>query len=87
MPTIEAMGRQVSVICSDTAALPEVTLGLANYYAPACDAQSLARAIADVLTRAPSPQHLRETADKVKRHYDITTVAKQYLDLWESLLE
>jgi len=87
MPAIEAMGRQIPVICSDTTSLPEVTLGLANYYTPARDAQSLAQAVADALISLPPAQYLLETADKVKQYYGIIPVAKQYLDLWESLLE
>lgn len=87
MPLIEAMGRQIPVICSDTTSLPEVTMSLANYYTPACDVRSLAQVMEEVLTHLPSSQFLKETADRVQKRYGIATVAKQYLDLWESLVE
>jgi glycosyltransferase involved in cell wall biosynthesis len=87
MPLIEAMGRQIPVICNDTTSLPEVTMSLANYYTPACDVRSLAQVMAEVLTHLPSSQYLKETADNVQKRYGIATVAKQYLDLWESLVE
>lgn len=85
MPPIEAMGRGVPVVSSDSTSLPEVTLGMAKYYSPARDAGALAEAIASALEHRPSVEALEKTAARVRQEYNIGTVAQQYVRLWESL--
>jgi glycosyltransferase involved in cell wall biosynthesis len=85
MPVVEAMGRQIPVVCGDTTSLPEVTLGLATYYSPATDAQALAQAIIKVLRQPPTLERLQEISSQVRQVYNAVAVARQYLALWESL--
>jgi glycosyltransferase involved in cell wall biosynthesis len=85
MPAVEAMGREVPVVCSDTTALPEVTLGLAVYYSPVTDAEALAQAVNKILQQPPKQERLREISERVRKTYNVVTISRQYLDLWESL--
>lgn len=85
MPVVEAMGRQIPVVCSDTTALPEVTLGLATYYSPATDADALSKAILGILQQPPMQERLQEISNRVRQLYDAVTISRQYLALWESL--
>lgn len=85
MPVVEAMGRQIPVVCSDTTALPEVTLGLATYYSPATDTEAMAQAIMNILQQPPTQERLQEISNQVRQLYNPVTISRQYLALWESL--
>jgi len=85
MPVLEAMGRQIPVVCSNTTALPEVTLGLITYYSPATDPEALSKAIIKTLQQPPKQEQLQEISNQVRQLYDAVTISRQYLALWESL--
>ncbi len=82
------VGRNVLIrpsVCSDTTALPEVTLGLVAYYSPAEDTEALAQAIVNTLERLLSEEQLQEISKQVRYLDNPETISKQYLALWESL--
>jgi glycosyltransferase involved in cell wall biosynthesis len=85
MTPIEAMGAGVPTLTSRETALPETTLGLAQYYEPARDPAALAARIVEVLERPPSAADRAGIRAAVRARYDYRAVAREYWQLLEGL--
>lgn len=72
---IEAAICKTPVICTKETALPEVTMGLVNYYEPSLDSEALKNAILEVLNNYPSEKRLQTISDTFKESYDNTRQA------------
>lgn len=81
---IEAALLQTPVITAKTSALPEVTLGLLNYYEPATDSHALAMKMIDILRNPPQTDKRQKIADTYARAYDEASIANRYHSLFES---
>lgn len=82
MTAIEMMGKGIPTIVSDTTSLPEVTMGLCRYYAPADDVNALALQIEDEFTNPTSVEDLRSIAQAVKTNYSYESISQEY---WQFL--
>lgn len=78
---IEAAICGTPVICTKETALPEVTMGLLNYYEPALDAIALKSKIEEVLNNYPTDEQLKKISDIFKAKYDITQQAMKFLNV------
>ena len=79
---IEAAILGTPVLTSKETALYETTLGLLNYYEPACDDDVLARRISEILAAPPSPKKLFDIAQTLALQYD---ECKQAQEVWKYL--
>lgn len=86
MTPIEAALFEVPVLVARSTSLPEVTCGLAHEYAPATDAQALARAMLDALAQPPDAARLRAIRDLYAERYDYRRVAAAYMATFDALL-
>ena len=69
---IEAAFYHCPVICSRCDSLPEVTMGLVDYYEPAMDENCLSEVIIETLSNPPSKARLRMVSDRFKEAYNST---------------
>lgn len=85
MPAVEALGMGLPVLTTRCGALPEVTLGKAQYLSDPLDAEEMATAMQSMLCNrwefVPSP----EMVASVRSRYAADEVANQYLGLSRSL--
>lgn len=79
-PPIEAGLLRVPVISSTSDSLPEVTLGLLNYYEPATDENHLAEAIVKVLSKPIPENELEIIKQRFENKYSVDVVAKKICD-------
>ncbi len=88
MTAVEAILAGVPVLASRVAAVPEVTMGLCDYYAPPDDVTVLAEAMKKILLEQGSPDtnHLKMISDKMDGRYNHVQISKQYYDLLMSLM-
>lgn len=88
MTTIEAMLAGVPALASRVSAVPEVTMGLCNYYEPADDANALAEAMKRLLLSGDrtSGSQLADISGKVDEQYNYLKISRQYFDLLTSLI-
>ena len=89
MTTIEAMLAEVPALASNVSAVPEVTMGLCNYYEPPDDEKALAHAMKNILLGKESAHasHLKMISRKIKDRYNYVEISRQYYDLLRSLMD
>ena len=66
---IEAAYYRCPVVCSRCDSLPEVTMGLVNYYDPPTDATQLSEVIINILKHKPKENDLIDISNKFKTAY------------------
>lgn len=77
---VEAAMCGTPVICTRETALPEVTMGLVNYYEPALDHIALKNKIMEVLKNYPTKEQLKVISDTFKAQYDNAMQARKIYD-------
>ncbi len=77
---IEAAICGTPVICTKETALPEVTMGMLNYYEPALDFIALKNRIQEVLENYPTKEQLKKISDTFKAEYENVKQAKKIYD-------
>ena len=89
MTSIEAMLSGVPTLVSAVSAVPEVTMGLCQYYEPAEDEEELSRAIKKILLadEKENDEKLRAIGDQVRDRYDYVKISLQYFDFLTSNMQ
>lgn len=77
---VEAAICGTPVICTKETALPEVTMGLVNYYEPALDFIALKNKIMDLLENYPKKTELDYISDTLRLRYDNVQQAGKLYD-------
>ena len=80
---IEAAIYGCPVISSKCESLPEVTMGLVNYYEPATDASALADVMLKVLEAPPAKEELKSLSETFSHCYSSQNHAKELEKLFE----
>jgi len=83
MTAVEALMLGAPCLLSDIPVNREVTMGLADYYAPPEDAIVLAEKILESLAKTHTDQELTMRAGSMIERYNYTRVAKEYIMLFE----
>lgn len=83
---IEAAMLGAMVLTSTETSLPEVTLGLLNYYEPAKDEKVLADKILELLSNPISLDERERIAKVLKEQYDSLRIAQAYYDLFKKIV-
>lgn len=88
MTAVEAMLAGVPVLVSNVSAVPEVTMGLCNYYEPPDDADVLAEAMKKKLPGEANTNagQLEMISKKINDKYNYVKISRQYFDVLASLL-
>lgn len=88
MTTVEAMLAGVPALASRVSAVPEVTMGLCNYYEPPDDADALAESMKHLLLGdgRPAASLLADISSKIDEQYNYANISRQYYDLLISLM-
>ncbi|MFA5322977.1 MAG: glycosyltransferase family 1 protein [Smithella sp.] len=89
MTAVEAMLAGVPVLVSNVSAVPEVTMGLCNYYEPPDDAEVLAEAMKKILlgeVKSDADQ-LKMISSKINAQYNYVKISRHYFDLLTSLIQ
>ena len=87
MTAIEMMGKGIPTIVSKSTAMPEVTLGLCNYYEPADNYYDLADAIMREIESPKSENDLLKIAEIVRKKYSYYSIAEEYLEVFEKWIQ
>lgn len=89
MTAVEAMLAGVPVLVSNVSAVPEVTMGLCNYYEPPDDAGALAEAMKKILLEGENydADQLRMISSKINEQYNYVKISRHYFDLLTSLMQ
>lgn len=89
MTAVEAMLACVPVLASNVSAVPEVTMGLCNYYEPPDDEEALAKAMKKILIEGahPNADQLEMISRTINDRYNYVKISRQYFDLLTSLLQ
>jgi glycosyltransferase involved in cell wall biosynthesis len=89
MTCVEAMLAGAPTLVSRISAIPEVTMGLCDYYEPPDDAQALAEAIKGILLNKEkkTPAELEIISRKIYDQYNYIKISRQYFDLITSLMK
>lgn len=82
---IEAGLMKVPVLSSEEMCLKDVSFGLLRYYAPADDADALAKAIEHYFENPASKEELDATAEKFASEYSSSHIASEYLKIINGL--
>ena len=72
----------ISTMCES---LPEVTLGMVNYYEPPTDDTQLSRKLLEVLNNPPSKKELSNISDTFKSKYSVENHARNLLNLFDMI--
>ncbi len=80
LSAVEGMYAQVPCLVADNSAVREVTLGRADYYAPATDADQLGRKIAEILARSKDDVYLARSSELIQNKYSYLKIAEDYLE-------
>lgn len=86
MTAVEAMIWKIPTLVSMAAANYETTGGLAEYYEPAEDAAVLAQRIQDIMKSPTDNMELEEHSKIMMRQYHYTKISKQYMELFENIM-
>jgi glycosyltransferase involved in cell wall biosynthesis len=88
MTCVEAMLAGAPALVSRVSAIPEVTMGLCDYYDPPDDARALAHAIKKILLNKEkkTPAELEIISRKIYDQYNYIKISRQYFDLITSLM-
>lgn len=76
MPPVEALGFRLPVITTRRGAIPETTLGMAEYVDDPCDAGELAKMMAEVLEN--SARYRPADPSRIRSHYSVKRIATMY---------
>lgn len=89
MTCVEAMLAGVPVLASRVTAIPEVTMGLCDYYEPPEDADALAAAIRRILLgeEKKTPAQLEAASKKIYERYNYVKISRQYFDFLIALIK
>jgi glycosyltransferase involved in cell wall biosynthesis len=89
MTAVEAMLSGVPTLVSNVSAVPEVTMGLCNYYEPPDDAGVLADAIKGIIlnNEEKDGDYLKIISTKIEDRYNYVKISSQYFDLLTSLMQ
>lgn len=79
-PPLEAAAMGCPVVCSASDSLPEVTMGLLNYYANPMNDKELAEKMTEVLDKYPNRTHLEKIAENYKAVYSVDVTGKRIYD-------
>lgn len=85
MTAIEAMLRKVPTLVADIPTNREVTKGLANYYFPPENEQSLSAMILKTLSFPSSEARLEEISNTLKSAYNYKTISQEYYDYFNKI--
>ena len=76
-PPIEAAYMEIPVLTTKCDSLPEVTMGLLNYYENPTDESELAQSILNILKEKKDAIELKKIASIYKRTYDVNVVSER----------
>jgi len=88
MTTVEAMMAGVPALASSVTAVPEVTMGLCNYYEPPEDETALAEAMKKILLEEKyhDADKLKIISGEIYDRYNYVKISRRYFDLMTSLM-
>lgn len=79
-PPLEAAAMGCPIVCTTCDSLPEVTMGLLNYYENPMSDKELAEKMMEVLDKYPDRTYLEKIAEKYKAVYSIDVTGKRIYD-------
>ncbi len=84
---VEAALFEVPVLTTRETCIPEITRNLLHYYEPATDHHQLARKIMEVLGRDCDRKNLQAIRDEFQTAYSASSIAQQYWDCFQRVVE
>ncbi|MFN3926673.1 MAG: glycosyltransferase family 4 protein [Pseudanabaenaceae cyanobacterium] len=81
LPPVEALGMGLPVVTTNCPAIPEATLGIAQYVSDPYDPRAWAECLRQVLVRPSAFTPSADMTAKIRQIYDPRTIAQQYLQL------
>ncbi|MEE3715921.1 glycosyltransferase family 1 protein [Tumidithrix elongata RA019] len=85
MPPVEAMGMGLPTLTTRCTAIPEATLGLAQYINDPLDVDEWRDRMAQILQFRSDFLPLQSTVDLIRSTYDPVAIAQKYVDLFKCL--
>jgi glycosyltransferase involved in cell wall biosynthesis len=80
LSAVEGMYAKVPCLVADNSAVREVTLGRADYYAPATDAEQLGQKMVEVLARPRDDAYRALSSELIQNKYSYLKIAEDYLE-------